>query len=103
MWIEIHYHQNDIVTRRGHLSIEQNRAVIGVIEPQVIVKMQRPIFFSDLIQARNPVLDVARRVPVALLELVLFRIEIFLASSERSVFAQFVSAVDAVQTREGGG
>ena len=68
-----------------------------MVETQVIVQLQRAVFSSDLIEPRDPVFNVSRRIPVALLELVFLRIEIFLATGQRLILAKFVSAVDAVE------
>ena len=49
MWIKVHNDENDVITRRGHLAVKQNCVVVGVVEPQIRVKLQRAVFFSDLV------------------------------------------------------
>src|SRR5437867_1227414 len=97
MRVEIHDYQNNVVPGRGHFSVAKNSVVVGVIESQVIIKAESAICPPDLIETRNPIFDVSGRVPITLLELILFRIEIFLASWKSFVLTQLVSAVDAVE------
>ena len=49
VWIEINDHQYDVVAGRGHFPLKQNGFVVGLIEPQVIVRLKGAIFFPDLI------------------------------------------------------
>src|SRR5262249_6509555 len=98
--IEIDDDQNDVIARRGHFSVTEDRVVVGGIETQVVVKLKRTICPPNPVQARDPVLDVAGRVPIALFELILFRIEILLPAGQRFILAKFVSAVDAVKRRK---
>ncbi len=47
MRIEIDHHQNDIVAGGGDFAVKQDCVVVGVVETQVVVKMQCTVFFSD--------------------------------------------------------
>src|SRR5205823_13254724 len=100
MWIKIHHNQNDVVARRGHLAVKQNGFVIGRIESQIRIQLKRTVLLSNSISSRDPVLDVSRRVPIASLELIFFRIEILLAIRQSLVLAQLVSAVDPIKRRK---
>src|SRR6266487_788178 len=102
MGIKIDDDQNDVVACACHFPITQDRVIIRVIEAQIIVKMKRAIFAPDSIEPPDPILDVSRRVPIPLLELILLGIQIFLATGQSVVFAQFVAAVDAVESGERG-
>ena len=97
MGIKIDNDKNDAVARRRDFAIKQDRVIISVIETQVIVKMECAILNPNLIQPRDPVLDVLRRVPIPFLQLILLGIQIFLTTGQSVVFAQFVAAVDAVE------
>ena len=56
---------------------------------QVVIKLQSAIFAPNPVQARDKLLDVPGPVPVALLKLILLRIEILLAARlERNVLAE---------------
>src|SRR6266404_5528313 len=96
MGIKIDNDKNNVVACRRHFAVKEDRVIISVIEAQVIVKMERAILGPNLIQPRDPILDVLRGVPIPLLELILFGIQIFLATGQSVVFAQLISAVDAV-------
>ena len=85
--IEIHHHENNVVPRRRHFSIAEDGVVLRAVEAQVIVELEGAIFFSNAIHARDPILDVPRRVPIPFLPLILFRFEIFLAAGQRFVLA----------------
>src|SRR5207245_5087460 len=98
MGIKIHNDKNDVVACGRHFAVKQDRVIIRLIEAQVIVKMKRAILGPDLIQPRDPILDVLRRVPIPLLQLILLGIQIFLATGQSVVFAQFIAAVDAVES-----
>src|SRR6266566_2161402 len=91
MRIEIYHHQNDVVARRRYLGVEKDRVVVGVVKLQVVVELESAVFPPDLVQARDP-----------FLELIFFRVEIFLAARQRLILAKLKAAVDAVQTRERG-
>src|SRR5260370_40686807 len=47
MRIEIDHHQNDIVAGGGDFAVKEDCVVVGVVETQVVVKMQCTGFFSD--------------------------------------------------------
>src|SRR5262249_4938875 len=49
MRIKIHNDENDVITRDGHLAVKQNGVVVGVVEPQIGVKLKRPVFLSDFV------------------------------------------------------
>jgi len=49
MRIKIHNDENNVITRSGHLAVKQNGVVVGVVEPQIRVKLQRAVFLSDFI------------------------------------------------------
>src|SRR5215475_12955053 len=98
--IKVHHHEDDVVPRGGHLAVEQNRIVIGGIEAQVCVHLKGAVLLADSVYSRDPILDVSRRVPIALLELVLLGIEILFATWQRLVLAQLVSTVDPVKRRK---
>ena len=49
MWIKVHNDENDVITRCGHLAVKQNGVVVGVVEPQIRVKLQRAVFLSDFV------------------------------------------------------
>ena len=49
MRIKIHHDENDVITRGGHLAVKQNGIVLGVMEPQVRVKLKGAVFPSDFV------------------------------------------------------
>jgi hypothetical protein len=49
MRIEIHNDENDVVASGSHLAIKEDCVIIGVIKPQVIVKLKRPVFSPDFV------------------------------------------------------
>jgi hypothetical protein len=98
--VKIHHHEDDVVPRGGHLCVKQNRVVIGVIEAQVRERLKRAVLFPDSVYARNPVLDVSGRIPIAFLKLVLLGIEILLTTRQGLVLAQLVSTVDSIKGRK---
>src|SRR2546430_6732727 len=91
MRIQIYDYENDVVPRRGHLAVKQNGVVLGVVEPQIRIKLEGAVLFPDFVYSRDPVFDVSRRVPIALLELIFLGIETFLATRQSLVLAQFVT------------
>src|SRR6267378_3340384 len=100
--IEIYHDENDVLSSRCCFAIKQDRPVVCVVETQIIVELQRPILTPDRVQARDKLFDITRRVPVALLKLILLRIEVFFAPRQSGVFAELESAVNAVDTRQRG-
>src|SRR6266496_4960915 len=97
MRIQIYDNENDVVPPRGHLAVKQNGVIVGVVKSQIGVHLERAIFLPDLVYSRDPVFDVSRRVPIALLKLIFFGIEILLATRQSLFLAQFVAAIDAVK------
>src|SRR6266699_3537532 len=49
MRIEIHNDENDVVASGSHLAIKEDRVIIRVVKPQVIVKLKRAVFFPDFV------------------------------------------------------
>src|SRR5947207_2656083 len=97
VWIEIDHDQNDIVTRCGHLPVKNDRLVIGLVKSQIILELKGAVRFSNLVQTRDPILDVAGAIPIALLVLIFLRMDVLLATRQRFALAKFVAAVDAVK------
>jgi len=60
-----------------HLGVEKDRVVVGVMKLQVVVELESAVFPPDLVQARDPILDIAGCIPVPFFELIFFRVEIF--------------------------
>src|SRR4029077_17727706 len=52
--------------------------------------------------ARDKIFDIAGRVPIALLKLILFRIEVFFAPGQSGVFAELEPAVNPIDARQRG-
>jgi hypothetical protein len=98
MRIEIDDDENDIVASGSHFAVKQNGVVIGAVKSQVIVKLECSVFLSNLVQPRDPVLDISRSVPIPFFPLILFGIEILLTSRQGLVLAQLISAVDAIKS-----
>src|SRR5689334_16755671 len=94
--VEINDNENDVVARRRYFPVEKNRIIVGLIETQVVFKLKRAVRLSNLVQSRDPVLNVSRPVPVALFILILFRVGIFLATWQCLVLAKFVATIDPV-------
>src|ERR1043165_5996387 len=49
MRIKIHNDENDVITCSRHLAAKQNGVVVGIVESQIGVKLQRAVFLSDFI------------------------------------------------------
>ena len=49
MRIKIHHDENDVIARSSHLAVKQNGVIVGVMEPQIRVKLQRAVFLSDFV------------------------------------------------------
>src|SRR5919106_4982963 len=97
MWIEIHNNENDVVARGSHFAIKQDCFVLGGVESQVIVKLKGAVLLSDFVEPRDPILNVSRRIPVALFELIFLGVEVLFATWQSLVLAQLVSAINAIE------
>src|SRR5450432_2396892 len=65
--IEIQRDENDAVARRGHLAVKKDRVVLGEVESKVVVEMQSAILAANPVQLCDQLLDIAGRIPIALL------------------------------------
>src|SRR5262249_43743958 len=74
--------------------------VVDLQELQVAGLLKRAVVTTDLVQPADIILDVARRVPVARLDLVFLGVEIFLAPRDGLVLEQLEAVVDAVVRRQ---
>ena len=57
MWIERDGHENDVAV--VCLAITNDGFVIGVVEAEAPVRLERPMLVADLVEARYERLDVA--------------------------------------------
>src|SRR2546426_579820 len=71
------------------------KALLRPVEAQVAVELQRGMLVADAVERGDPRADVARRVEVALDDLVLLRVEVFLLAAQRAVLAQVEPGIDA--------
>ena len=76
---------------------------LGRMKTEVAELVERPVFFADAVELADELLDVAGRVPVALLPLVFFAVEVFLLVGKGGVFTQLKARIDAVHRGEQGG
>jgi hypothetical protein len=49
MRIKIHNDENDVVPSGSHFAVKEDRIVIGVVKPEVIVKLERAVLPSDFV------------------------------------------------------
>jgi hypothetical protein len=45
--IKVYHHKNDVISRRRGFAVKQNRVIIGMVEVQVVVKLQGAIFAAN--------------------------------------------------------
>ena len=83
------------------LAEPEQRRVVGRVERSVAFSCSAGCCAPDLVDPRDQLLEVARLVPVARLDLVLLGVEVLLrAGPHRHVLAQLEAAVDAVARRQ---
>ncbi len=49
MWIEIYHNKNDVVACSGHLAVKKNGVILGMVEPQIRVKLERAVLLPNFI------------------------------------------------------
>ena len=49
MRIEIYHNQNDVVARSGHLAVKKNGVILGMVKPQIRVKLQRAVLLPNFV------------------------------------------------------
>ena len=85
-----------IVARGRLLDKADDLVVVDRGKAHIAGLQQCRILPAQPVEATNIVLDVARLVPVAGLELVFFRMQVFLATGNRRVLDELEPAVDAI-------
>src|SRR5438105_11653259 len=90
------YDRNRIVVRDRFLDEADHVVVVDGGKAQIAGLLQGVIALTQSVERRDVIADVPGLVPVAVLELVFFRVEIFLAAEERFVLEQLEAAVDTV-------
>src|SRR5258707_8093937 len=99
-WIQIDGNEDDVSFVPRGLGEEQDLIVVGSQKLQIEKLLQCAILATNRVDAPDELLDVSGLVPIANLDFVLLRIEIFFGARHRLVFAQFIPAVDAVGGRQ---
>ena len=96
--VQVDRNKQKIVSPR--LDVKKNVVVLRGVETQVGQVLERGVSLPGKIQPRDQFFDVARRVPVALPELVFLAVEVFLPPGQGSILAQFKTTVDPVDRGE---
>src|SRR5690349_20741517 len=95
--------QDEIAHAGLPLAVDQHLTVERVIESKPAMALQRGVHAAQAVERRDLRHDVAQRREVARPELVLLRVEIFLAARQCCRLAQLEARIDAPQARQGGG
>jgi hypothetical protein len=96
--IEVDDADDDVRPILVHLGVSEDVGVVGCQEEHVVVGLQGRRLAADLVDPGDDIDDVARRLPVANLDLVFLRVEVLLLARNGLVLAQLVAAVDAIDT-----
>src|ERR1051325_158138 len=70
--IEIHDHEHNALPRRCQLAVKKKCLVVDRMKTQVVVEVEGAIFAPNSVQLGDEWLDVPRRIPIALFQLILF-------------------------------
>src|SRR5450830_1530930 len=108
--IEANRHQHHVVAETcalaacaGGLDEVEDALVAHAQETHAQMRLQGRVFGAELVQPGHVVDDVAGPLPVPGADFVLLGVEVFLLAGHRLRFAQFETAVDAPQARQGRG
>src|SRR3546814_7799741 len=93
--VETDQHDNDVRTLWRVLDVCQHLIVVAVQELDAELCLQGWILVTNAIQPGDLGNDVARCLPVAWTQLVLFRVEVFLLARQRCALAELEAAVQA--------
>jgi hypothetical protein len=85
--IKIDRRKNNVAPIQTCLRVEQNVIAVGGKETDVGEVMQRGILVANPVHQSDKLLDIARPVPVAHLDRVFLRVQIFLRTRDRLVLA----------------
>src|SRR4051794_11093122 len=84
----------------GGLGVEGHALVVGAVEAQVAVRLQRLVLAARAIERGDPGLDVAGLVQLPGHQLVLLRVGVLLLARQGVVLAEFEAAVDSPRRAE---
>src|SRR5216684_2253765 len=79
----------------GRLRVEDHAVVVRLVEAEVPVLLQRRVLVTDPVERGDPGPDVPWPIEVALHELVLLRVQVFLLAWQGAALAQLEARVDA--------
>src|ERR1700738_5063719 len=85
-----------VVAGHRFLDIADHVLIIDVRKAEIAGLQQRGICFANAVEPSDIGLDIAGPIPVPGLELVLFRVEVFLPPGNRRVLEKLESLVDAI-------
>ena len=100
MRIEVDDDQHGVGAVGRRLAVGDDLGVVGRVEAQRPIGLQRRMLAADLVDARDQLLDVPGPIPVPVPELVLLRVGVLLGAGHRLRLAQLEAAVDAVARAE---
>src|SRR5262249_30259642 len=83
--IEIEHNEDPIRSLSRCLAVGDDLSVVGRMEPQRAIRLQRRMLVADPIDSRDQLLDVTGAIPVAVPDLVFLRFGVFLGSRNGAV------------------
>ena len=78
--IEVHHHDNHTGEVVRSLAVANQCGIICVVKTQVAVALKRRSLSADAVQPGNETLEACVGVLIPVLELILFRVEVFFAA-----------------------